>query len=591
MASGKPKVWCADVIAKVRPCVLIAEATPAEGADYPKRNDLWDAASSTLRLTGAANEVLVFQLAIERHAGALGSAALAGGDGVRAELALYANIAVQPRGEEEVTDDALYPLDPVRVNEVPGELARVLRVKGRRRQTYTVEIYLPRGAPAGRHALELVLRLAKAGEVRLALDLTVFGFELPGRIACTPDLNAYGGAILRGWKDVEALSDRYLALEQAFFRMAHEHGGVFHLLPYAHSGRVEKGYVPRLEGRGRTRRVADWAPFDRHWGPYLDGSAFAGTRRGATPVPYLYLPINLNWPAYFEKYGTPGYELEFKNVLREFAVHFAEKGWTKTKFEVFFNHKARWKYYPWDMDEIRFERDNKATLHLARLADEAVEGVEGPQFINRIDSSWIFSKSATCELGDAVNLWIVNGNYLAPFPDEAQILKDKGQEVWFYGGAGRLNMTSRLFNLQWPWMAWGRGVDGFTYWNAIGWTADIWKNAGSGHDFTLYPGARFGIDGPLASLRLKTMFRGLQDVGYLQALTERTGSRAAADAILAEHLGCERGREDWWQRGEYPGLSGSEIRAHEFGARAWKEKPRTAWNAAREALGRAIEKA
>jgi len=590
MASRNPVVWCADVITKVRPCAPLAEATPGEEADYAKRNDLWDAASSTLRLSGAANEVLVFQLAVERRAGAIESAALAGG-GVTPKLALYVNIPMHGRDEEEPTYDALYPLKSAGVGEPPRALARLLRVKGAKRQLYTVELYIPRGAPAGRHNLELVLTLAKAGEVRLAVDLTVFDFELTGDFAATPDLNAYGGAIARWWPKVDPLSDEYLKIEQAFFRMAHEHGGVFHLLPYAHSGRVEKGYVPILEGRGRTRRVKDWAPFDRHWGPYLDGSAFAGTRRGATPVPYMYLPINLNWPAYFEKYGTPGYELEFKNVVREFAVHFAEKGWTKTKFEVFFNHKARWKYYPWDMDEIRFERDNKATLHLARLADEAVEGVEGPQFINRIDSSWIFSKSATCELGDAVNLWIVNQNFLAPFPDEAEALRKKGQEVWFYGGSNKLAAPSRLFNLQWPWMAWGRGVDGFTYWNAIGWTANVWENAGSGHDYILYPGERFGIGGPLPSLRLKTAYRGLQDVGYLQTLTERTGSRAAADAITAEHLGCERGREDWWQRGEYPGLSGSEIRAHNFSPRAWKEKPRTAWNAARAALGRAIEKA
>lgn len=590
MASGKPQVWCAPLVTSILPCAPFEGTAPAEEASFARANEMWDARTGTLRLSGAGNEVIAFQVAVERRAGALESVALEPAGAAQPELAFYANIAVPV--EEAYHDDALAPVEPARAGELSKALARLLRVKGRKRQTYTVELYLPRGTPAGEHEIALVLRLSKAGEVRLRLRLTVFGFELPDEPGCTADLNAYGVAIGRGWEGLDPQSGRYVAIEREFFRMVHDHRAVFHLLPYAHSGRLEAGFAPVLEGWGRARRVADWTPFDERWGPYLDGSAFAGTRRGATPISYLYLPINLNWPAYFEKYGTPGYELEFKNVVREFAVHFAEKGWTKTKFEVFFNHKARWKYYPWDMDEIRFERDNKATLHLARLAREAVAGVQGPQFINRIDSSWIFYKSATSELGDAVNLWIVNRGFHAPFPDESDLLRSKGQEVWFYGGSGRITDPMRLSSLQWPWIAWGKPCDGFTWWNGIGWRSgpDVWRNPGTGSAHSLYPGAAFDIDGPLASLRLKVLRRGMQDHAYLEELTRRTGSRDAAGGVIREHLGCQS-REDWWQRGEYPGMSGSEIRSRTHSKKPWSQAPRAAWSAAREALGRAIEKA
>ena len=30
---------------------------------------------------------------------------------------------------------------------------------------------------------------------------------------------------------------------------------------------------------------------------------------------------------------------------------FREKGWTSTRFELFFNHKKRYKGFPWDGDE------------------------------------------------------------------------------------------------------------------------------------------------------------------------------------------------------------------------------------------------
>ncbi|MBA4386500.1 MAG: hypothetical protein C0404_00885 [Verrucomicrobia bacterium] len=580
-------MWFADLLTSVFPCAPLEQAMPSETAGYTEKNDIWDAQSASLSLSGAGNETVLFQMVTEKRAGSLESVAMEGSGALKLQLAVNANISVPVGGV--FYDDPVCPVEPSAIGGMSRDLARLLRLKDRQRQTWTIELYIPRGAPAGTHELALVVGL-KGRKIKFKVLLTVFGFELPDEVACTADMNAYGVSIASGWAGMDPRSDRYLAVEKEFFRACHDHRSVFHLLPYSHSGRIEKDFAPILEGKGRTRRVKDWTPFDKHWGAYLDGSAFAGTRRGATPVPYLYLPINLNWPAYFEKFGTPGYELEFKNVVREFAVHFAEKGWTKTKFEVFFNHKTRWKYFPWDMDEIRFEKDNKATLYLARLANEAVAGVPGVKFINRIDSSWIFDKSARSELGDAIDLWIVNGSYMAPFPDAAELLKKKGKEVWFYGGAGSIASWHRIFVIQWPWQAWGRGVDGFTWWNALGWSSDMFKNPGRGGDFCLYPGSAVGMEGPLMSVRMKALLRGMQDHAYLSLLTERTGSRAAADAIIKDHLGCTRGREDWWQRGEYPGISGSETRAHKFSPRPWHSAPRTAWNAARIALGHAIEK-
>ncbi len=590
MASKTPLVWCADLVPSILPCEPLSVAVPSEDVDHYLKNEIWDASASTLHLSGASNEVLAFQLVVEKKAGTLRSVSLESGGAVSPELSLFANIAVPI--QEAFYDDPVMPLDAANAGNLSKEAAKLLRVKNRKRQTYIVELYLPSGTQAGDHELTLALKCENAGDVRLEIALHVYDFELPKEPTCVADMNAYGVGPVHGWPGLDFRSERYAAIEKEFFRVIHDHLGVFHLLPYAHSGRMEHDFIPVLEGRGKNRRVKDWGPWDKHWGPYLDGSAFEGTRRGPTPLSYIYLPINLNWPAYFEKYGTPGYETEFKNVVREFAVHFAEKGWTKTKLEVFFNHKARWKYFPWDMDEIRFERDNKATLYPAKLALEAIEGIEGPQFINRIDSSWIFGKSAKSELGDAIDLWIVNGGYLAPFPDEAELLKSKGQEIFFYGGAGNIAAPSRMHNLVWPWLAWGRGVDGFTYWNALGWGGrEWWKSPGGGHNHIMYPASVLGIDGALASVRMKTMRRGVQDNAYLTELTKRTGSRDAADAIIADHLGNTRGREDWWQRDEYPGGSGSDTRARKMSPRPWHDAPRSKWVSARRAVAETVEKA
>jgi hypothetical protein len=237
------------------------------------------------------------------------------------------------------------------------------------------------------------------------------------------------------------------------------------------------------------------------------------------------------------------------------------------------------------MDEIYYERDNEGTLRPARWAVEAVKGIPGVQFVNRIDSSWIFEKSARTEMGDVIDLWVVGRSSHSQSPDEVALLREKGQEVWFYGGAGAIAAPSRLENLKWPWIAWGRETDGFTWWNGLGWGK--WEQVDRGGNHCLYAGDRFGIRGPLASLRFKVLHRGMQDHAYLSLLTRKTGSRAAADAAIQKTIGC-KGREDWYQRGEGAEVSGADIQTSSKTEKPWNTAPWQAWNAARAAVAAAL---
>jgi hypothetical protein len=576
-------VWCADLAVVVDPLAKGADCTP-EGDPYPRENGIWDARGQAVRLSAAANEVAAFQLVVEKRAGRLEGVRLEGGDGMALEVSQ--NVAV-PVGERWV-DDAVVPLDLGAFADAAAETTRKApRFKGRRRQTYTVELYVPKGTPAGEREMSLVLRLG-GEEVRSGLRLKVRDFELPETNACTADINNYSRVAYPGGVDADTDCDDYIETMHAYFRAARDHRALFHLLPYSHSGHISRGYAPRLELRGRNRRVADWTPFDRHWEKLLDGSVFAGSRGGEYPVEYLYTPINLNWPAYFENYGKPGFKVEYQNVIREMAAHFVEKGWTRTKFEVFFNHKTRWKFFPWDMDEIYYERDNYATTDFAKWATEAVKDFPAAKFVNRIDSSWIFDKSARTEMGDCINLWVVNRGSHGQAPDEVQLLHDKGQEVWFYGGSGPLAGADRLDNLKWPWVAWGRETEGFCWW--CGTCCGSWDRPGAGGGHCFWPGERFGIRGPLATVRLKVTRQGMQDHAYLTMLDERTGSRDASYAVLGETIGAT-GREDWYQRKEETDGTGSEIARTFRTAKAWNSARLADWNASRARLAAAVEKA
>jgi hypothetical protein len=573
MKEKMPEVWCADILYAIDPCAEAGRATAA-GPGYAHRNSSWDEKSRTLSLAGAANEVVMTQLVVESDK-PLKSIALEGGE----PLSLDVMASVPVLSGDKYCDDPLVPVDgegqDVSFQQI---VEQAPEVPDRKRQTFLLEFYIPKGTQSG--VVEAPLTVNGAGlQAKLHIRVTVHDFQLPDKPPITADINNYSSVPAPG-VDRSAASgwENYHRIERAYFRMAREHRASFHLLPYSHSGAVVHNCAPVLTGRGRNRRVRDWTPFDRHWQPYLDGSNYENGRFGGHPVEYLYTPVNLSWPAHFENFGKPGYEVEFRNVVGEMLAHFAEKEWSSTKFEVFFNHKARWKYYPWDMDEIRFERDNDITLHFARLANELSADVPGVNVINRIDSSWIFPESARSEMGDQIQLWVVNRGSHSHSPDEVGLLESKGQEVWFYGGPGKLSAPDRLDTLRWPWLAWGRETSGFCWWNGCG--AKSLDKVGGGGDFCFFPGERFGIDGPLASIRLKVMHRGIQDTMYLSELQKRTGSRAAADEVVAETIGATD-RDDWYQRSESSEVSGADIQSGSKTSKSWNTAPPEAWRNAR----------
>jgi hypothetical protein len=73
------------------------------------------------------------------------------------------------------------------------------------------------------------------------------------------------------------------------------------ILGYSHSGNVEPDQAPPLAGEGANTTVANWKDWDAHYGPLLDGSAFADLPRASVPVPIIYLALFENWPGDLRK--------------------------------------------------------------------------------------------------------------------------------------------------------------------------------------------------------------------------------------------------------------------------------------------------
>ncbi len=385
-----------------------------------------------------------------------------------------------------------------------------------------IELYVPRDAQTGPH--EVVL---KVGGKRVALVVNVWNFTLADRLSFIPQMNCYG---LPGH-------------EREYYRLAHEHRTTLNWLPYGWTGKVKA--APRVNADGSW----DWREWDAQFGPLLDGSAFAGTRRGAVPIEAFYLPLNENWPMDHERHFRGGYWIEsayddaywreFRAASAQFARHFAGKGWTEPIFEFYLNNKVyfkrdrgnRWDACsaPWIFDEPVNTQDFWA---LRKFGTEFWRGVAegsgkgGAHFAFRADIS---RPEWQRDLLDGVTSAEIMSGVLRTYRDR---VIDRARRldnlVYMYGSPNRIG-TPSVMPAAWCVETWALGADGVVPWQTIG-KADAWMKP---DDLSLfYPTP----EGPMPSLRLKSFRAGQQLTEYLTMFRALSGEdrEAVGAAVLAE---------------------------------------------------------
>ncbi len=577
---SRPRIWAAPELWKIDP--RTGDALEASGSDYRHVNAVWSDIAGTVRLQGARNEFVGFQVAIEGPLAGVfvkmsqplfarnklpavfaGSGAIAGIGAVQLFREWFVpddRAAAEPRGWYA---DALIPLDgpldiPARDNAVPGQTV----------QPVFVDIYVPRDAAVGKHTGTLSVT---DGVVRrdIAVEVEVLPITLPDKLSFIVDLNCYSGVP----SDASAPrgTPAYRAVEIDYHRVAHLHRTNLDILGYHHDGSTVPDHAPPLAGEGAATRVASWADWDAHFGPILDGSAFADLPRAGKPVPAIYLPFFEDWPgemrrhyrfhnypiaktmeeyqaiitqhalaaAPVEESFSQEYQERFQAVAGEFARHIRDRGWTNTDYLVYFNNKY---YYRrptqggrgvswWLMDEPNHRDDIRAASFLAMLLKRGLEKHPDVPIRYRGDISrveWIRDLMA----GQ------IDVNCISPhFYDKNRFLMTDrrrfGKSYWNYASTNHPRETNVSMRA-WAWRVWLNGGDGLLPWNAVRGAA-AWDRAEPLTVF--YPGNKFGRREPFASLRLKAYRRGQQDIEYLVLLAQRAGwDRDAVTREVAAEL-------------------------------------------------------
>ncbi|MEW6755567.1 MAG: hypothetical protein AB1505_32005, partial [Candidatus Latescibacterota bacterium] len=386
-------------------------------------------------------------------------------------------------------------------------------VPGQTHQEFWVDLFVPGDAPVGPAAGRIVLEWA-GGRAALEVALQVLPVTVPPEPTLTCDHNSYGRGpfaslyprAFAGCRDEDQRTRKTIEILHHYYRLCHEHRGLFSNLGAGHDGSCDRIYAPCVRGQGRTRGLEEWAWFDQHYGPLLDGSALATPspgmpppRRPARPLWGVYTPVTPSWPADYLWWGQPGYEVEFTRCLGQFDQHLRERGWVHTRPYFFFNHKKRYRWYEWDGDEPKYGLDDGYVLEMGRLYRAAVGGSPVP-WVYRMDASWRMQDHFERFAG-LVDFWVCGG-FAQWYPEEIGRLVERGDTVWTYSGTAGIQSASAalLENVLRPW---ARGLQGHCEWLTIDPGQDPWFACDGAATGMLYPGDRFGLAGPLPSIRLK----------------------------------------------------------------------------------------
>ena len=430
----------------------------------------------------------------------------------------FYNKAAAPIGMRGWTPDALVPFNATR-----GRGGAPFDIAANQNQGVWFDVAIPRGHPAGTYTGDI--RVTEAGKdvKKVPVSLKVFDFALP-------DETHFHAMIFFGEDDVRNRHGTQKAdVVAAYHRLAHRH-------------RVEftKSYGPGA-------RQADL--------DLLSGKAFTSERGyegpgegvGYTIVPASFYGCGGNWRG-DNAWRTADAFMTWLTKIKPDAITF-----------LYITDEPPKSRFPW-IKEI-------AGKHHANPGP----GGKLPMFV---------TKGPQEGLEGAIDIWCtVTNRYQAM---KARQEKAKGRKWWVYNGhrpyAGtQLTDAPAVDPRVTPWACWKYDVELWFYWLANHWQhnhsardrghQNVWTDPHTfgrgvgynGDGVLVYPGRDVkhpdqdrGIDGPVASIRLKNIRRGMQDYEYLW-LAGKNGlkrqARAAADACVPTAFSDARRNVSWSVRG------------------------------------------
>jgi hypothetical protein len=531
LQAGVTRVWAVNDGEKVEQDDL---ASPLR-----LRNSAWD--GTKVRLFGARNEVIAFQVMVEADAGGIEALALAlpelrqrGGKGriayappsldpsqsvgrpIQIFSVHYMNVTETTHADWAwKPDSAAAPRDttgwkPVQLvpeNARKGRGGLPVRVAPSRNQALWIEVYTPRDLPAGMYE-GVVTVSADSRSMRLPVALEVFDFALP-------DANSLDTMVYYEPSQPELYHGRNL--DEVYHRFAHRYRVE---LVHAYDEAAVRAASGRFDG-------SDFSRAKGYEGP--------GESVGNRIVPRSF-------------YG-PGTGFD----TRESAWRLSDS-WM-TFLEAAVPRAKTFLYMPDEPAPSEFERIRTLA---GNVHSNPGPGKALPIFVTK---HWV------PELDEAIDIWCAGPQWFDT--ERAAKERARGREYWTYNG-GRPNGPAIVIDAPatearaMAWAAFKHDVGAYFFWHGVHWQhnrqkqgerrQNVWANPITfdnrgqpnkndhgyinGDGVLFYPGEEKvhpeedrGLAGPVASVQLANLRRGLQDHEYLTLARER-GLAAEVDRAL-----------------------------------------------------------
>src|SRR5215831_9523779 len=142
----------------------------------------------------------------------------------------------------------------------------------------------------------------------------------------------------------------------------------------------------------------------------------------------------------------------------------------------------------------------------------------------------------------AVDIWVLLPKMERKGRQMVRQVLQKGDEVWSYNclvqdpdsPKWQIDFSPINYRIQPGFLNQSLGITGLLYWGVAAWNDDPWEDSESykkgrysfpGEGMLVYPGGGGGVDGPLPSMRLKWLRKGVEDYEYVEML-KRAGRGA-----------------------------------------------------------------
>ena len=517
------RVWAASDM------VALTDHTPA--GTY---GEVWDGQRRVVRLVSAANEVVSFQLVVDAPPEGLKTVRLEAGPLVTAEglglpgrgivayrmlpipikrfPAWYLRLAEAPVRPHRLYD-ALVPMDT-------RPTARPIDLAGKERLAVWVDIAVPPNAVPAEYRGQVTVRHA-GGSERVNVVLKVCDFVLPESrpVVCIGGFSheaIFRQFVRRAGEDgkerpfvptrLETDNPEVragLVIIRQLMRLAHEH----------RLDLFDKTIHPLLKRDRNGRVLLRWQDYDAIVKPYLDGSAF----EDGIGVPAWPAPLRADWPDP-DNYGGPHtatYRATFRASAAQVARHFEQLGAAR---KLFFWPR------PGGPGPDGYAR-HAALAGMFRVGAPDVAVLSTLPLWLPPETTWKVPE----DFASTVDLCAPPGHLagLSDAPKWAGGIKDHPLAgMWLRPGAapyvgtcGVLAAPADVRAL--PWLAMKYRCKGVFIPEVLNWQTDPYGPAEEGQNRLFYPGSRFGLKTVLASVRLKRLRRGMQDVAYLWLLQRR----------------------------------------------------------------------